>query len=100
MRPSLLISWMSRLFSLLINSNKRGLWSFENMRFLLDDGIHSLAYGHTDKTQMVQSIWAGPVPFPMSFYEATPKGLHPTHPVDPNMMDSRAPKVLELAVEK
>ena len=34
----------------------------------------------------------GPVLFFMSADEATSKGLHPSHPIDPNMMQHRAPK--------
>jgi len=29
-----------------ISCEKRGLCSFDDKRFLMDDGIHSLAYGH------------------------------------------------------
>ena len=40
----------------------------------------------------VESIWEGPELFLMSFDEANNKGLHPTQPVDPNMIHPRAPK--------
>ena len=66
--------------------------SFDNKRFLLDDGIRTLANGHKDKTAKVESIWEGPELFLMSFDEANSKGLHPTQPVDPNMIHPRAPK--------
>ena len=66
--------------------------SIDNKRFLLDDGIHTLAYGHKDLTAKVESIWEGPELFLMSFNEAKSKGLHPSHPVDPNMIQTRAPK--------
>ena len=56
------------------------------------DGIHTLAFGHKDITAKVESIWEGPELFLMSFNEAKSKGLHPSHPVDPNMIHPRAPK--------
>ena len=58
----------------------------------MDDGIHSLAYGHKDITSKVESIWEGPELFLMSADEAKSKGLHPSHPLDPNMVQPRAPK--------
>ena len=59
----------------------------------MDDGIHTLAYGHKDLTSKVVSIWEGPEIFIMSADEAKSKGLHPSHPIDPNMMQPRAPKM-------
>jgi RNA:NAD 2'-phosphotransferase (TPT1/KptA family) len=36
-----------------ISCEKRGLCSFDDKRFLLDDGVHSLAYGHYSITNQV-----------------------------------------------
>ncbi len=36
--------------------SKRGLCAFDNKRFLLADGIHSLAYGHKSITNHVRNI--------------------------------------------
>ena len=41
----------------------------------------------------MQSIWEGPELFLMSFGEAKSNGLHPAHPIDPNMIQPRAPKM-------
>ena len=47
----------TRTMSLLFfETKKRGLCAFANKRFLLDDGIHTLAYGHKDITTKVESI--------------------------------------------
>ena len=51
-----------------------------------------MAYGHKDITTKVESIWEGPELFLMSADEAKSKGLHPSHPLDPNMVQPRAPK--------
>ena len=54
---SLFISLMPVLFSLSMNSKKRGMCSFDNNRFLLDDWIRTLAYWHKDITAKVEKIW-------------------------------------------
>ena len=59
----------------------------------MDDGIHTLAYGQKDITTKVESIWEGSELFLMSADEAKSKGLHPSHPIDPNMMQPRATKM-------
>ena len=59
----------------------------------MDDGIHTLAYGHKDITAKWESRWEGPELFLMSADEAKSKGLHPSHPLDPNMVQPRAPKM-------
>ena len=59
----------------------------------MDDGIHTLAYGHKDITAKVVSIWQGPELFLMSADEAKSKGLHPSHQLDPNMVQPGAPKI-------
>ena len=58
----------------------------------MDDGIHTLAYGHKDITAKVASVWEGPELFLITPDEAKSKGLHPSHPLDPNMVQPRAPK--------
>ena len=40
----------------------------------------------------MESIWEGPELFLLSADEAKSKGLHPSHPLDPNMVQPRAPK--------
>ena len=57
------------------------------------DGFQSMAYGHKDIIAKVESIWEGSELFLMSADEAKSKGLHPSHPIDPNMMQPRAPKM-------
>ena len=57
----------------------------------MDDGIHTLAYGHKDLTTKVVSIWEGPEIFIISADEAKSKGLHPSRRIDPNMIQTRAP---------
>ena len=59
----------------------------------MDDGIHTLAYGHKDLTMKVVSIWEGPEIFIISADEAKSKGLHPSRRIDPNMVQPRAPKM-------
>ena len=59
----------------------------------MEDGIHTLAYGDKDITPKVESIWQGPELLLMSADEAKSKGLDPSHPIDPNMMNPRAPKM-------
>ena len=59
----------------------------------MDDGIHTLAYGHKNITAKVESILEGPELFLMSADEAKSKGLHPPHPIDPSMIQPRAPKM-------
>ena len=57
----------------------------------MDDGIHTLAYGHKAITTKVESIWEGPELLLMSADEAKSKGLHPSRRIDPNMIQPRAP---------
>ena len=91
-RPSLLISWISRLFSISIQIKKLGLCTSDNKRFLLEDGIHTLAYGHKDITAKIESIWEGRDLVLMSFDEAKSSGLRTSHPGDPNMIHPRTAK--------
>ena len=58
----------------------------------MDDEIHTLAYGHKDITARVESIWDGPQAFLISADEAKRNGVHPSHPIDPNMMQPCEPK--------
>ncbi len=39
-----------------IEVSKRGLCSFDDKRFLLDDGVNSLAYGHRDIASQVETV--------------------------------------------
>ena len=57
----------------------------------MDDGIHTLAYGHKDLTTKVVSIWEGPGIFIISADEAKSKGLHPSRRIDPDTIQPRAP---------
>ena len=45
-----------KLFFFSMQVSKRGLCAFDNKRFLLADGIHSLAYGHKSITNHVRNI--------------------------------------------
>ena len=59
----------------------------------MDNGIHTLASGHKDITSKVKSIWEGQELILMSAEEAKSKALYPSHPLDPNMVQPRAPKM-------
>ena len=71
---------------------RNGDCAFDNKRFLLNDGIHTLAYGHKGITTKVETKWEGPELFILSADEVKRNGLHLSHPIDPNMMQPRAPK--------
>ena len=58
---------------------------------MLDDRIHTLAYGHKDITTKVVSIWEGPEIFIISADEGKSKGLHPSRRIDPDTIQPRAP---------
>ena len=66
---------------------------FDNKRVLLDDGIHTLAYGDKDIRTKLESICESRELFLMSYDEAKSTGLHSPHPIDPNMIQPRAPKM-------
>ena len=57
----------------------------------MDDGIHTLAYGHKAITAKVASIWEGPELFLMSADDVKSKGLHPSRRIDHDTIQPRAP---------
>ena len=71
---------------------KRGLCSFDDKRFVLDDGINTLAYGHKDITKKVESITVGNEIFIMSNEEAVRLGYRPLHLFDPTLIQPRRTK--------
>ena len=60
---------------------------------MLDDGIHTLAYGHKDITKKVESVWEGREQIIMTFDEAVKNGLKPSYPVDPTLVQPRSRRV-------
>ena len=60
---------------------------------MLDDGIHTLAYGHKDITKKVESVREGREQIIMTFDEAVKNGLKPSYPVDPTLIQPRARRV-------
>ena len=85
---------LSRIISLLfsLDQETRTL-CVDNKRFLLDDGIPTLAYGHKHITTKLVSRWKGPELLIMSADDAKCKGLHPSNPIDPNMMQAGPAKM-------
>ena len=59
---------------------------------MLEDGINTLAYGHNDITSKVERILEGQEICLMSIEEAKSKGLHPSHAIDPNLIQQRVTK--------
>ena len=47
---------MNVYFCLSLKTKKRGLCAYDDKRFLLADGIHTLAYGHHDVPAVVRAV--------------------------------------------
>ena len=56
---------------------------------MLDDGIHTLAYGHKDITTKVESVREGGELIILTYEEAVKCGYKPFHPVDATMVQPR-----------
>ena len=61
------------------------------MRFLPNDGMHTLGYGNNDITPHEESVFECTEIFRMSANEAKSKGLDPSRRYDPNMKKPGAP---------